>query len=80
MGKLHFKLSVLTFVLARPNGRNWWTKDEEQLLLRAWKKYGRKGSLIKNKYFADNPNRSAQNIRDKMKNMLKHDPTLHNLS
>ena len=41
--------------------------------------YGRKGSLIKNKYFADNP-RNAQSIRDKMKYMLKHDPTLHNLS
>jgi len=49
-----------------------WNEDESNRLLAAIKKYGRQGSLIKEKYFRHS-NRTAQNIRDRMKYFEKHE-------
>ena len=49
-----------------------WTDKESNLLMAAIQKYGRRGSLIKEKYFAQS-NRTAQNIRDRMKYFEKYD-------
>ena len=50
----------------RPNKRVYWTDEENELLLKGYRKYGRKGTLIRNKYL---PNKKVQSVLDRFKTL-----------